>query len=49
MSVEVGNPVVGIEVHRLFEVAHRRLHRGKRDKGQEARLRDAIAVSTQSP
>ena len=38
MLVEVGDALIGIETHRLFEIGHRRLHCRARDKGQ-ARLR----------
>jgi membrane dipeptidase len=43
MFVEIGNALVGVKTHRLFEVCHRAIHCRVRDKGQ-ARLRRLTAV-----
>ena len=43
MLVEIGDALIGVETHRLFEVGHRFIHCRVRDKGQ-APLRGLTAV-----
>src|SRR5438045_5904740 len=38
MGIEIGDPFLGIEMHRLFEVAHRPVHRRPGAKGQAPRI-----------
>jgi hypothetical protein len=45
MGIEIGNPVLGVEMHRLFEVAHRSLSSTvKRQTTSPSRLRMPAAV-----